>query len=373
MTGIVIFIVVIVLVLAVLLIAANKMVTYGLTIQGGGGDRKVSLNEESAEPQEQDGEGGQKDSDAAANHNNLKAIFEANEKEQKQRTEVFRTEHPPKEVYTTSKDGLKLAGFWYAQPLKKEAGKTGSKPVGATKADADIGTTAGKTDAADEHKWAILIHGYGGSHVWMEDHADRYYAEGYHVLLPDLRACGDSEGLYMGMGWLDRLDILRWISWIVEKDPEARIVLHGVSMGAATVMMTSGEDTPDQVVAFVEDCGYDSAWNIFASELRLRFHLPPFPILYLSSLLSKLRAGYTFGEASSVKQIRKCQKPFLFIHGTADGFVPYSMMDIVYAAKPGTNKKKISVEGADHAVAHYQIGDAYWNGVFEFLKETAAL
>ena len=41
------------------------------------------------------------------------------------------------------------------------------------------------------------------------------------------------------MGWLDRLDIISWINWIIEQDPDAQIVLHGVSMGAATVMMTS--------------------------------------------------------------------------------------------------------------------------------------
>ena len=95
-----------------------------------------------------------------------------------------------------------------------------------------------------------------------------------HAVAPDLRACGESEGDYVGMGWLDRKDVLQWIDYIIEQDPEAKIVVHGISMGAATTMMTAGESTPDNVKAFVEDCGYTSVWDIFSSELQLRFGLP---------------------------------------------------------------------------------------------------
>ena len=112
------------------------------------------------------------------------------------------------------------------------------------------------------------------------------HAHNYQVLTPDLRACGDTDGNYLGMGWLDRKDILSWIDWIVAQDSDARIVIHGISMGAATTMMTAGEDTPDQVVAFVEDCGYTSVWDIFSSELKLRFGMPEFPLMYTANLFA---------------------------------------------------------------------------------------
>ena len=79
------------------------------------------------------------------------------------------------------------------------------------------------------------------------------------MLTPDLRACGDSEGDFVGMVWLDRKDVLNWIDWITERDPDAQIVLYEISMGAATTMMTAGENTPDQVTVFIEDCGYTKA------------------------------------------------------------------------------------------------------------------
>ncbi|MCW0998235.1 alpha/beta hydrolase, partial [Streptococcus anginosus] len=72
----------------------------------------------------------------------------------------------------------------------------------------------------------------------------RFAEEGYNVLVPDLRAHGKSSGNKIGMGWLDRLDLLSWISEVLAIDMEAEIILVGGSMGAATVMMASGEKLP---------------------------------------------------------------------------------------------------------------------------------
>ena len=172
----------------------------------------------------------------------------------------------------------------------------------------------------------------------------------------------------VGMGWLDRKDILDWTDWIIDRNPEAEIVIYGVSMGAATTMMTAGEDTPDQVKCFVEDCGYASVWDIFSNELKLRFGLPEFPILYTASALSSVEAGYSFQEASALEQVKKCEKPMLFIHGTADDFIPYEMMDTLYEAEPGTNKETLTAEGAGHGEAMYALGDQYWDKVFAFIN-----
>lgn len=171
------------------------------------------------------------------------------------------------------------------------------------------------------------------------------------------------------MGWLDRLDIISWINWIIEQDPDAQIVLHGVSMGAATVMMTSGETLPENVKVFVEDCGYTSTWEIFANELKLRFNLPEFPLMQTASLIASNKAGYDFKEASSLTAVSKCERPMLFIHGTADDFIPYSMMNELYEAKPGTNKQMLTAKGATHANSLYLLGESYWDTVFDFINK----
>ncbi len=311
----------IILVVAVVLGGvSNYLVNYAIGRSGDGGDRDVALEVE------QTAEG-------------VEATIAANRAAFAEKTDAFLKEHPGEDVSITSDDGLTLHGVCYTN-----------------------------ADAAADHRWAIALHGYRGDHTGALRMAIPYYEAGYQVLTPDLRASGESDGDFVGMGWLDRKDVLRWIDWIIEQDPEAEIVIHGISMGAATTMMTAGEDTPDNVKAFVEDCGYTSVWDVFSSELQLRFGLPEFPILYTASGVAKLRAGYSFGEASALQQVEKCEKPMLFIHGTADDFIPYAMMDELYSAKPGDNKAELTAEGAGHGEAVYALGDAYWDTVFDFVE-----
>ena len=92
------------------------------------------------------------------------------------------------------------------------------------------------------------------------------------------RAAGLSEGKYLTMGVKESDDIVLWAKEIVQKDENAQIVLHGISMGAATVMMTTAKH-PQNVVAAVEDCGYTSAYDMFTNQLDVIFGLPEFPIM----------------------------------------------------------------------------------------------
>ncbi|MBQ7655897.1 MAG: alpha/beta hydrolase [Clostridia bacterium] len=222
------------------------------------------------------------------------------------------------------------------------------------------------TDPAS-HLWVIAVHGYRSSHASMSALAAYYGLQGWNALLPDLRGCGDSEGDYIGMGWPDRKDMLQWIDWIIGRDSAARIVLHGISMGGATVMMTAGEALPVQVKAVVEDCGYTSVWDIFADEMDYLFHLPAFPLLHIASGISSLRAGYGFSEASALKQIAKARVPVLFIHGSEDNFVHTDMVYRVYEACPA-EKRLLVVEGAGHGNSFNHAPDVYFETVFSFLK-----
>lgn len=221
--------------------------------------------------------------------------------------------------------------------------------------------------ASGSHRYVITVHGYTGSRTDMTRYAAYYLERGYGALMPDLRSHGESEGSYIGMGWPDRLDIVRWVQLIAERDEEAQVVLHGVSMGAATVMMTSGEELPPCVRVVVEDCGYTSAWDIFSSELRVRYHLPAFPLLYMADCLSEARAGYRFRDASALAQVARTRLPILFIHGSDDDFVPCSMVYPLFEACPG-EKDLYVVDGAGHGQALAFDPDAYFERVFAFVE-----
>lgn len=243
----------------------------------------------------------------------------------------------------------------------------GSKPlevVGITSGDG-LKLHAYLLPCTASHKWVIDIHGYTGKATDTLEVVKEFHEEGFSVLYPDCRAHGESEGAAIGMGWPDRLDMLRWIDYIIERDKSAEIVLYGVSMGAATVMMTVGEKFPANVKAAIEDCGYTSVWDEFAYQLKALFYLPAFPVLYMASLITRVRAGYWFDEASALNQIRKCTIPVFFIHGTADTFVPFWMERVLYDAAK-CEKQLLVVENAGHAGASRILGKEYWRKVFDF-------
>lgn len=222
---------------------------------------------------------------------------------------------------------------------------------------------------AGGHRYAVLCHGYGGIPQGMARYAKQFYDMGFAILAPAARTHELSEGVYGGMGWPERKDILDWLGTILADDPEAEIFLFGVSMGGATVMMTAGEDLPDNVKCIIEDCGYSSVWDEFAVQLDDMFGLPTFPLLNAASLVCRLRAGFSFEEASAVDQLKNAVLPMLFIHGEDDTFVPYFMLDMVYEACASAEKEKLSVPGAAHAQSAAADPELYWGTITAFLEK----
>jgi len=215
-------------------------------------------------------------------------------------------------------------------------------------------------------KWAVLIHGYDDSGLWFGREALAFYQAGFNLLLPDARGHGKSQGTYVGMGWHDRLDIKKWIYWLVRQYPDSEIVLYGVSMGAAAVMMAAGGNLPPNVKAAVEDCGYTSAWSVLSYQMKSQFHLPAFPLLYCADFVTRIRAGYGLKEADALKCVAGTRLPMFFIHGTEDRFVPFKMMKELYDACK-SEKECLAVEGAAHVEAALAGGAAYWDRVFRFV------
>ena len=217
-------------------------------------------------------------------------------------------------------------------------------------------------------KWAIVVHGYGGSGKLMSAKAKYFYKMGYNVLIPDLRGHGKSEGEYIGMGWKDRLDIINWINFIIKGNSNSKIVLHGTSMGAATVLMASGEDLPSNVKAIIADCAYTSIWDAFNYELETYLKLPSSYILNVTNIVTQLKAGYSLREGSTLDAVKKSTVPILYIHGDSDKFVPYSMMNELYNAT-NSPKEKLTVEGAEHANSDLVAPFLYWLTIEDFIEQ----
>lgn len=224
--------------------------------------------------------------------------------------------------------------------------------------------------AHKSNKTVIIAHGFMDDKSKMGASAAMFHKMGYNVLVPDDRGQGDSQGNYIGFGWPDRLDYIKWMNLLLKREGKnQQLVMYGVSMGGATTMMVSGEkNVPKQLKAYVEDCGYTSVNDEITYEAKTMYHLPYWPLVPSVSAITQLRAGYNFKEASALKQVAKNHKPMLFIHGNKDTFVPTRMVYPLYKADKGP-KQLLIVKGATHAKSMATAPKIYQQTVKKFLNK----
>lgn len=220
---------------------------------------------------------------------------------------------------------------------------------------------------------AILAHGLGHSREQMIPYARIFMSLGYDVLMPDARAFGDSQGHTIGYGWLDRLDYERWITMALDQlGLDIDIVLMGISMGAATVMATSGEPLPDNVKAIVEDSGYADLYDEAKFRLTHKFHLPAYPIMPVANRLAHVRAGYGFKDGRILQRVMVGGLPILMIHGSKDQTVPVRNAHTLYDQLPQQKGLYIDPD-ARHVEAIRTHPDRYQEVLDEFLHEQVGL
>ena len=219
-------------------------------------------------------------------------------------------------------------------------------------------------------KIVICLHGYSST-AGISDYAaiSRFYLErDFNILMIDARAHGASEGKYIGFGCLDRNDLMNWIKYVIQLfGDDCEILLHGTSMGGATVLMASGLDLPTNVKGIVSDCAFTSPAEVFSDVLKSMYHIPPFPIINIASKMTKRLAGYSLDQCNAAEEVKKAKVPILLIHGDNDTFVPCSMSERIYenCASP---KAIFIVKGAGHAEAYYKEQQEYEKKVDDFIK-----
>lgn len=246
---------------------------------------------------------------------------------------------PTTQWHQTSFDGTKLVGYYV--PAETKTNKT-----------------------------VIVVHGFGVDHKAMAPYGEMFHRMGYNVLMPDDRAAGKSGGHYIGFGYLDAKDYLGWVDQVVKRNgQDSQIVMMGASMGAATTMMMSGMNPPQQVKAFIEDAGYTSVNAELKYQAGDMYGMPK----WLGNLLipvvsgySKVFAGYSYHEANAVKLLHNNKRPMLFIHGGEDTFVPTKYLNQVYKATRGP-KEKLEVPGAKHVQSYATDPVKYQSTVHNFL------
>ncbi len=248
----------------------------------------------------------------------------------------------PEDLEIISKDNLRLKA-WYV-PAEKET-----------------------------KRFAICVHGHNCNGPDECSHLLPFYRNtmGFNYLLPDLRGHGRSEGNLIGFGALDYKDIRLWIDYLVERFGEdIEIVLHGISMGAATVMLVNNNNPQKQVKAVIEDCGYTNAFEQVAETMKgmKLTHTANF-FTEITNIYCRILSKYDLKkDADPLGTMQNAVNPVMFIHGEEDTLVPFPMCQKLYDACP-TDKEIFTVPGAVHAYSYYDAKDEYDRRVKAFIEK----
>ncbi|MBR2801968.1 MAG: alpha/beta hydrolase [Erysipelotrichaceae bacterium] len=200
----------------------------------------------------------------------------------------------------------------------------------------------------------ILIHGYNADRYCLLKQAYEFDKLGYNLLMPDERGYGKSEGKYVTFGQKESLDILQWIDLLIKRDPEVKIGLYGVSMGAEALMCAAGSKLPQNVRFLIEEAGYSDASTVIASVLRKKNIAASLLMPYLERKVKNV-LGFSLKEVSAVNALKQNEVPICFIHSETDDVVPPEHARYLYTANKG-KKYFYPLEDAPHAYGCYTEG-----------------
>lgn len=215
----------------------------------------------------------------------------------------------------------------------------------------------------------ILFHGYRGTAERdMCGAVRRCHALGHSALIVDQRTSGRSGGHVISFGINESRDCLDWTAHLIHRfGPEVRIILAGISMGAATVVMAAGRGLPRNVIAVLADCGYTSPKDIIKKVITTDMKLPASLAYPFVKLGAKVFGHFDLDETAPIEAVKNTPVPILFIHGESDDFVPCEMSRRCHQANPAMTQL-YTVPGAGHGLSYLVDGDGYLNAARNFFS-----
>jgi len=194
---------------------------------------------------------------------------------------------------------------------------------------------------------AILCHGYGSVNTDMAVIAKMYSDLGFRILMPDARGHGLSKGAFTSFGHYERYDLKRWIQYLLRTYGSTdSFLLHGVSMGAATVILASAMDLPANVKMVVADSPFIHALSVLSRSLR-----PKLLLLFLPgvSLITLYLHRFALGQINVLKAAKSSHLPLFVFHGDKDEICPLREAKRLVDASKADVKELYPVPGAKHA------------------------
>ena len=278
------------------------------------------------------------------------------------------TFHYPKKVRT---DDFHFPDSPLAQPYKEKAAEL-IKQMRARPCERvwirsfdGLDLSARYYEADPDAPLAICFHGYKSTAVKDFCGGSKHFlARGINVLAVDQRSHGESGGSVISFGINERFDVLAWCSWAKERFGDRPFYIVGVSMGAATVLLSAGLDLPANVKCIMADCPYASPREIIKTVAGY-MHIPGWTIVF-AILGAKIFGHFDLSDISAVDTVAESKVPILIIHGLADDFVPERMSEEIAEKNPSI-VTRVTVAGAGHAMSYMVDEEKYTNTIDDFL------
>ena len=215
----------------------------------------------------------------------------------------------------------------------------------------------------------IMFHGYRGSAERdLCGGVQRCFKLGHSALIVDQRCSGKSGGDVITFGINESRDCLSWLEHAIARfGPDVKIILTGISMGAATVMIAAGEQLPENVIGVLADCGYTSAKDIIKKVMR-QMKLPAELAYPFVKLGAKIFGHFNLESTSPIEAMKRCRVPVIFFHGETDDYVPCYMSRRNYAACTA-RKRILTVPRAGHGLSYLFAPQEYRTALKEFFEQ----
>lgn len=200
-----------------------------------------------------------------------------------------------------------------------------------------------------------------------------FHENGINVFMTDHRACGESEGRYASFGVKEYRDGLQWLHFMKQSfGDDIKIILYGVSMGAATVNNMCGDiSLPENVIFAVSDCSFTTPWELFSFSLK-NAHWPQFPLLQGVDAYNRLLSGFSFRDCKNpLESVAYAKIPMLFIHGKRDNFVPWQMAQPLFDACMSEDKELWLIDSASHCACYLKEPGEYEKKLLERIEKYA--
>lgn len=213
----------------------------------------------------------------------------------------------------------------------------------------------------------VCAHGYKGKGEEDFSKAVVHLHEDTDILLIDERCCGLSEGTIITFGAKEKKDIIQWVEYLnKEKNTNhLPIYLYGMSLGSASVCMTSSHHFDSEVKGIIADCGYSSFKDIALQLAKSWFHIPGWPIIPFLDFYCRVLGHFSLKEADASKALSQSTLPVLFFHGNDDTFVIPSNTQKNYESC-STQKEVTYIDGATHVTSIYTDEKTYFSKLNDF-------